>query len=92
MVQTAEKLRRYDCADGLNGPTYWRILVQSEVGPHQIMILLVGTKDMAQMSLIEDDDMVDRPRECGHLHFWIYRENFRRELVERSPRKSGKAS
>ena len=59
MVQTAEKRRRYNGADGLNGPSYWRILVQSEVGPREIIILHIGKKDMAQMSFIEDDDMVE---------------------------------
>jgi hypothetical protein len=59
MMETSEKRPRYDGADGLYGPSYWRILVQSEVGPHRIMILLVGTKDIAQMSFTEDDDMVE---------------------------------
>jgi hypothetical protein len=58
MVQTSEKRSRRDGADGLYGPRYWRILVQSE-GPRRIIILHVGKEDMAQMSFIENDDMVE---------------------------------
>jgi hypothetical protein len=59
MMQTAEKRRQYDGADGLNVPHNWCVLVQSEVGPRHIVILQAGKEDMAQMSFIEDDDVVE---------------------------------
>jgi hypothetical protein len=58
MMQTSQMQRRHNSPPEY-GPSYWRILVQSEVGPRQIMILRVGKEDMAQISSIEDDDMVE---------------------------------
>jgi Nucleotidyl transferase AbiEii toxin, Type IV TA system len=46
MMQTAEKRRRYDDADGWNGPSCWRIFVQSEMGPRQIKLDLTADEHL----------------------------------------------
>ncbi len=59
MMKSAENGLRGDPAVPLDRSTVWRILVQEQMRSDFIVIAGVGKKDPAQMSLAEDDDVIE---------------------------------
>ena len=59
MMKSAEDRSRGDLAELLNRTTERCILGESEMRPNIIVIDGIGCKDPAQMSLAEDDDVIE---------------------------------
>jgi hypothetical protein len=61
MVQTADLWEGDNgaCRRRLNGPRLWAILIQREMGPASVVITKVRRQHTAQVTLIEDDDVIE---------------------------------
>jgi hypothetical protein len=59
MVKAAENGSGCDCADALNSPMDWSILVQSPMGPYAIVVGGVLANDPPQVSFSKHDHVVD---------------------------------
>ena len=70
MVQTTHLWEGDDgaCREWLYGSRLWTILVEREMSPTLVMILNIGRQHTAQVTLIEDDDVIEAfaadPRCC----------------------------
>ena len=59
MMKSAEDRPRNEVAEPLNGPTVRRILVQRQMRSVFVVITDVGTKNSTQVSVAEDDDVIE---------------------------------
>jgi len=58
-MKAPEYASGFDCADALNSPMDWSILIQGPMGPQGIVIGGILAKDSAHVSLSKHDEVVD---------------------------------
>jgi len=61
MMQTTDLWEGNNLASGrwAYGPGLWTILVEREMRPRPMIVLNIGRQDAAQVTLIENDDVIE---------------------------------